>query len=105
MTLHDEAVTVDNRPSGRSLPDSEVEARGLFTERVIEIAEMREEPVVTKIAVVREEVVVRKTVKERVETVRDTVRQTQIEVEDLPAAHEPDRLFFGNRGSEPTKRS
>jgi stress response protein YsnF len=52
---------------------------------VFEVAEMREEPVVTKTAVVREEVIIRKRISEHVETVGDTVRHTEIEVEDLPA--------------------
>jgi stress response protein YsnF len=45
---------------------------------------MREEPVVTKTAVVREEVIVTKRVKVSSETIRDTVRRTEIELEGLP---------------------
>jgi stress response protein YsnF len=85
VVLHDEFVDVERRPCERHLTDDEVEAGGLFRERVFEIAEMREEPVVTKTALVREEVIVRKKVKERSETIRDTVRHTEVEVEDLPA--------------------
>jgi stress response protein YsnF len=94
VTLRDDLVSVERRPADRSLTEDEIESGGLFKERVFEIAEMREEPVVTKVAVVHEEVIVRKTVKERTETVRDTVRQTQIEVEDMP---EPEGApaFFG----------
>jgi hypothetical protein len=105
VTLRDEVVTVDNRLSGKSLSDSEVAAAGLFKERVIEIAEMREEPVITKVAVMREEVIVRKTVKERNETIRETLRQTQIEVEDFPASDAPDSLFFGQGRSERPNRA
>ena len=94
VVLREEFVDVENRPCERQLTDSDVEAGGLFTERVFEIAEMREEPVVTKSAVVREEVIVRKTVKERTETVRDTVRRTEVEVEDLPAPAEDGPTFF-----------
>jgi hypothetical protein len=83
VSLNDDNVEVENRLSGRELSEAEVADGGLFKERVFEIAEMREEPVVTKVAVVREEVIVRKTVKQRTETVRDTVRHTEIEVEDL----------------------
>jgi stress response protein YsnF len=83
VTLQDELIEVDSRPSERRLSDSEIEAGGLFKDRVFEIAEMREEPVVTKISVVREEVIVRKRIQERVETIRDTVRHTEVEVEDL----------------------
>ncbi len=85
VALRDEVVEIESRPTERRLTDRELEAGGLFKERAIEIAEMREEPVVTKVAVVHEEVIVRKTVKERTETIRDTVRHTEVEVEDLPA--------------------
>ena len=101
VSLNDEIVEVDSRPSGRRLSDSELEGGGLFKERVFEIAEMREEPVVTKIAVVREEVIVRKTVKERTETIRDTVRHTEVQVEDLPAAEETRPRFFTRGPTRP----
>jgi stress response protein YsnF len=42
--------------------------------------------VITKEAFVREEVIVRKTVQERTETVRDTVRRTDFEREELSGA-------------------
>jgi stress response protein YsnF len=84
VSLRDEVVDVESRPSERRLSEADVESGGLFKERVVDIAEMREVPVVTKTAFVREEVIIRKRVVERVETVRDTVRRTQIEVEDLP---------------------
>jgi stress response protein YsnF len=86
VTLREETVDVETRPSQRRLSDAELAAGGLFKERVIDIAEMREVPVVTKEAIVLEEVIIRKKVQERVETIHDTVRRTQIEVEDLPAA-------------------
>jgi stress response protein YsnF len=97
VTLHDEILSVERRPAERTITEGEIEAGGLFKERVVEVAEMREEPVVTKIAVVHEEVIVRKTVKERSETVRDTVRQTRIEVEDMPAVDASPSAFFPER--------
>lgn len=97
VALREEAVDVDKRPSGRRLSDAEVEAGGLFQQRVFEAAEMREEPVVTKVAVVREEVIVRKTVRERTETVRDMIRHTEVEVEDLAAEDGADRPFVASR--------
>ena len=65
---------------------------------------MREEPVVTKIAVVREEVIVRKTMQERTETIRDTVRQTEVEVEDLPSSEPTASTFFGQPAKERPER-
>ena len=102
VTLKDEVITVESRSSGRSLSDDEVDAGGLFQERVIEVVAMREVPVVTKVAVVREEVLVRKTVKERTDTIRETVRQTAVEVEDVS---ESEGVFFGQRGNSPNRRS
>ena len=104
VTLLDETITVENRPSGRHLSDSEMDAGDLFKERIFEVAAMREEPVVTKVTVVREEVIIRKTMKERIETIRDTVRQTQVEVEDLPALDETEPVFFGSAPTERPKR-
>jgi hypothetical protein len=102
VSLHDETIEVENRPSERHLTEGEIEAGGLFKERVFEIAEMREEPVVSKVAVVREEIIVRKKIKERVETIRDTVRQTQVEVEDLPPDGDAPS-FFGASGRRPQR--
>jgi hypothetical protein len=83
VELSEEHVDVENRPSERRLSLEDVKAGGLLMDRTFEIHEMREEPVITKEAFVREEVIVRKTVQERTETVRDTVRRTDFELEEL----------------------
>ena len=49
----------------RRLTDDEVQAGGLLKERVIEVIEMREVPVIAREVVVREEVTIRKTAKEQ----------------------------------------
>lgn len=97
VSLQEEIITVENRSSERRLSDEELEKAGVFKERVFEVAQMREEPVVTKVAVVREEVIVRKTLRERTETIRDTVRQTAVEVEDLPAPEDRPTFFKAPR--------
>jgi uncharacterized protein (TIGR02271 family) len=77
VRLRDETVTVERRPVSSTAtvpPDA-------FTEKTIEVTEAGEEAVVTKTAGVREEVVVRKDATERVETVRDTVRRQEIDIE------------------------
>jgi hypothetical protein len=79
------AATGSGTASGRRISYEEVEALGLLQDRTIEVVEMREEPVIAKEVVVREEVIVRKTVSERTETIRDSLRRTQVEVEELPA--------------------
>jgi uncharacterized protein (TIGR02271 family) len=76
ILLRDEKVTVRRLPaSGAAV------AADAFTEKTIEVSETREEPVVTKIARVIGEVALTKEVTERTETVRDTVRREEIEVE------------------------
>jgi stress response protein YsnF len=67
------------------LAKEEISAGGFFTERVIEVAETREEAVVDKQVVVSEEVVLRKSAADHVETVDETVRRTDVEVEELRA--------------------
>jgi uncharacterized protein (TIGR02271 family) len=79
VTLREERVEVERRPVDRPLTDAD---RADFTDRVIEATETSEEAVIGKEARVREEVVVRKEAGERVETVSDTVRRTEVEVDD-----------------------
>ena len=79
VTLHEERVTVDRRPVDRAVTDADM----AFGEKSFEVTETSEEAVVGKTARVVEEVVVGKTATERTETVRDTVRRTDVEVEDL----------------------
>ena len=52
-------------------------------EQVFEVKEYAEEPVVSKTARVVEEVRIRKDATERTETVRDTLRNTEVDVENL----------------------
>ena len=79
VTLHEERVNVERRTVDRPLTGAD---EALFQERVIEATETAEEAVVAKEARVIEEVSLRKTAEERTETVRDTVRRTEVEVED-----------------------
>jgi uncharacterized protein (TIGR02271 family) len=79
VSLREEHVEVERRPTDRA-PTAADEA--LFAERVIEATEVGEEAVVAKEARVTEEVVLRKDTEERVETVHDTVRRTEVDVDD-----------------------
>jgi uncharacterized protein (TIGR02271 family) len=89
VELIEEHTIIERRPASRLLSEAELEQGGLLRERVIEIAQMREEAVVSKQAYVREEVLVKKRVERRVEQIHDTVRRTQIETETLqPEAQE-----------------
>ena len=61
-------------------------ADATFKEGTIELTETAEVPVISKEARVVEEVVVGKTATDRVETVSDTVRRTDVDVEEIPGA-------------------
>ncbi|MBV1795784.1 YsnF/AvaK domain-containing protein [Siccirubricoccus sp. G192] len=79
VTLREEHVEVERRPVDRPLTDAD---RVDFKDRTIEATETSEEAVIGKEARVREEVVVRKEAGERTQTVSDTVRRTEVEVDD-----------------------
>jgi uncharacterized protein (TIGR02271 family) len=79
VNLRQERVDVERRPVDRPVNAS---SDALFRERTIEAEERVEEPVVSKEARVKEELVVNKDVEQRTETVRDTVRRTEVEVDD-----------------------
>jgi stress response protein YsnF len=60
------------------------EPADLFTPRLIEFGETRRETIVAARPFVREELVVGKEIARRVERIDETVRRTEVEVEDLP---------------------
>ena len=78
IRLRDERVSVFRRPvtskTTAGIGDS-------FSDKVIEVTETDEEAVVGKTARVVEEVVVQKAVDERLETIKDTVRHEEVEIE------------------------
>jgi uncharacterized protein (TIGR02271 family) len=97
VILHQEHVEVERRTVDRPLVDA---AQASFADRTIEATETSEEVVVSKDARIKEEVVVQKTADDRTETVSDTVRHTEVEVED-------DRVsgsISQTRTADPTKR-
>jgi hypothetical protein len=69
VELIEEIVRVETRPASRLVSDEELEQAGLLRDRLIEIAQIREEPVIEKQAFVREEVVVTKTTERRTESI------------------------------------
>ena len=82
VRLRDETVHVERRPVDRPATEADVAAA---KERTVEVTETDEEAVIAKQARVVEEVVVHKDVQEQTETVRDTVRRTEVEVEPIGA--------------------
>ena len=79
VTLHQERVGIERHPVDRAATAADLAA---FQERTIEASATSEEAVVAKEARVVEEIGVSKQATDRVETVRDTVRETKVEVED-----------------------
>jgi uncharacterized protein (TIGR02271 family) len=77
VRLREERVKVERRPVDRPL----TAADRPFQERSVEATEMREEAVIEKTPRVVEEVRVSKEANERTQTVRDTVRRTDVQVE------------------------
>ena len=82
VNLREEHVTMERRPVDRAVSDSDL----AFGDRTIELTETTEEAVISKNARVVEEVLVGKQSSEHVETIHDTVRKTEVEVEQVPAA-------------------
>ena len=80
VTLREEHVDVERRPVDRAVGDADIDA---FQEGTFEVRERSEEAVVDKQARVTEEIRVRKDVDQRTETVQDTVRRTNVDVEQL----------------------
>jgi len=78
--LREEHVNVERRPVNRPVTNADA----AFKERAIEATETAEQAVVNKQARVVEEVALNKEVQERTETVRDTVRRTDVDVEQIP---------------------
>lgn len=80
LRLRQERVFVERVPVNRPATDADFDT---FREGEIEMTETSEVPVVNKEARVVEEVRLNKEVNERDETVKDTVRKTDVDVENL----------------------
>lgn len=78
VELREERVEIERRPVDRAVDAGDV----AFQDRTLEAEEYREEAVVQKEARVVEEIGLRKTSDTHRETISDTVRRTEVEVED-----------------------
>lgn len=99
VTLNEERAVVERRPVDRPATAADLAA---FKEGEMEIRETSEEPVVSKTARVVEEVSIGKEANQHTETVSDTVRRTDVDVERTGAT--ASRGYSGserrkNRGS------
>ena len=82
VSLHSERVVLDRHAVTDARPVSDA----AFTDKTIEMTETAEEAVVGKTAHVYEEVGLRKEGVDRTETVHETVRREEVEVEQIPAS-------------------
>ena len=82
LNLHDERVVIDRRPADRAVSAKDLAA----AEQTIELTETAEVPVVTKTARVVEEVRVGLEETNHTETIKDTVRRTEVDVEPVPGS-------------------
>jgi uncharacterized protein (TIGR02271 family) len=80
VTLHEEHAEMMRRAVTDPSPARDVD----WSDKTIEIVETAEQAVVNKTAHVAEEVIIRKEGSDHVETVRDTVRRQQVDLERLP---------------------
>lgn len=80
VTLREEHVTVERHPVDQPIDPDQVPA---FQEKSFELRESAEEAVVQKSTRVVEEVVVGKEVSQRQDQISDTVRSTEVEVEQI----------------------
>jgi uncharacterized protein (TIGR02271 family) len=79
VSLRREHIEVERRPASRAATEQDL--RG-FKEATVEVTATAEEPIVSKEAKVVEDVVVSKNVSQEKQTIRDTVRKTEVNVDD-----------------------
>ena len=91
LSLHEEHVVVERRPVDRAVTDAD------FTQanQTIELVETEEVPVVSKVARVVEEVRLGVVESEHTETIKDSVRHTEVEVESVPETSSTTRTGTG----------
>jgi len=80
VTLHEEHAEVMRRAISDPNYTKDID----WSDKTIEVTETVEEPVVGKTAHITEEVVIRRQGSDRTQTVHDTVRRQQVEVDHLP---------------------
>ena len=81
VNLREEHVVVERNPVDRAATSADL----LRGDRVIELTETAEEAVIGKSARVVEEVHVGKVIGEHTETITDTVRRTEVDLEEIPS--------------------
>ena len=100
VTLHEEHVTVDRHAINRAASAADI--NNAFQETTLELREHSEVPVVAKETRVVEEVTVGKVASERTETISDTVRRTDVDVEEINTG---DTTVYNTTGTATTTGS
>lgn len=93
VNLREEHVNVERRPVDQPISPADTTA---FKEQSVELRERAEEAVVEKTARVVEEVVVSKEATQRQENISDTVRHTEVQVEQLGGSSLNDDTYYRN---------
>ena len=88
VTLREENVTVNRRPADRAVSDADMKN---FKEGDFNVTTKAEEAVVGKQSRVVEEVIINKNVTERAETVRDSVKRTDVEFDEIKTGNTANR--------------
>jgi uncharacterized protein (TIGR02271 family) len=103
VSLREEHVSIERRPVNETLKSGDLTG-DMLQERTVEMTEMAEEAVVAKEARVREELVIKKTAEQRTEDVEDTVRRTEVEVDEGRSGDRP-AMGFGRDSNSGTAGS
>ena len=105
VRLHEERVSIERRPVDRAA--TAMDTANAFQDRTIEAKATAEEAVVGKDVRVVEEIGIRKEASDRTETVRDTVRKTEVDVEDTSGTGRPAGTagVTGSTGTSSTGKS
>lgn len=101
VNLREEHVSVERRPVNETLSRDGMDG-DMLRERNIEMTETAEVPVVGKEARVTEELVVRKTADQHTEEVDDTVRRTEVEVDEATGENRGSAFGFDKKSESRT---
>jgi len=102
VTLREQRAVVDRRPVDRPATTAEVDAAFAGSDRDIELRETAEEAVVSKSARVVEEVSVGLEQSERTETINETLRRTDVDIEQVAGDASLDRSQSDSSLSDPS---
>ncbi|WHQ73642.1 DUF2382 domain-containing protein [Pantoea sp. Lij88] len=93
VSLHEQHAEIFRRPVSETGSPANVD----WSEKTVEVEETHEQPVVNKTAQIIEEVVLRKEASDRVETINDSVRRQEVDIDHASADHAGSEPVTGNR--------